>query len=75
MIAPLEVEKMIRKALPGSKVSVADSTGTGDHFDVLVESALFNGKSLIEQHQLVHAALASEMDKRIHAVRIKTQAV
>ena len=75
MISSSEVEVMIRKALPGSKVSVADSTGTGDHFDVLVESALFHGRSLIEQHQLVHAALAPEMDKRIHAVRIKTRVV
>ena len=74
-MAPSEVEAMIRRALPGSKVSVADSTGTGDHFDVLVESSLFKGRSLIEQHQLVHAALAPEMDRRIHAVRIKTRSI
>ena len=67
-----EVEEMIRAALPGAQVRVADMRGTGDHFDIAVASDAFKGKSLVEQHQMVFAALKGEMDRRIHAVQIKT---
>ncbi len=73
MMNPEDVQKMLEKAFPGAWVSVEDMTGTGDHFEIVVTSKVFEGKSLIEQHQVVHAALASEMDKRIHAVKIKTR--
>lgn len=64
---------MILAVMPGSKVEVEDMRGTGDHFDVLVESAAFAGKSLIDQHKMVFAALRPEMDGRIHAVQLKTK--
>lgn len=70
---PEEVQKILEGAFPGAWVSAEDMTGTGDHFEVIVTSKVFEGKSLIEQHKLVHAALAGEMDKRIHAVKIKTR--
>lgn len=73
MMDPQEVQQLIEKAFPGAWVSVEDMTGTGDHFDIVVTSKAFEGKPLIEQHQAVHAALAAEMDKRIHAVKIKTR--
>ena len=73
MMKPEEVQKILENAFPGAWVSVEDMTGTGDHFEIVVTSKIFEGKPLIEQHQAVHAALASEMDKRIHAVKIKTR--
>ena len=48
-------------------------TGTNDHFEIVVTSSVFQGLSLIEQHKVVHAALAGVMDKGIHAVKIKTR--
>ena len=73
MMNPEEVQKILEKAFPGSWVSVEDMTGTNDHFEIVVTSKLFEGKTLIEQHQTVHAALAGYMDKGIHAVKIKTR--
>ena len=73
MMLPDEVQKILESAFPGAWVSVEDMTGTGDHFEIVVTSEVFRGKPLIEQHQTVHAALAGEMDKRIHAVKIKTR--
>ena len=73
MIAPEEVKNMILSALPGSQVAVRDMTGGGDHFDILVVSKKFDGKTLIDQHKMVFAALQSEMDRRIHAVQLKTK--
>ena len=75
MIAPMEIEQMVTAALPGSKVAVRDMTGTGDHFEIHVASAAFAGKPLIEQHRMVMVALEKEMDRRIHAVKIKTQSL
>ena len=73
MMHPEEVQKILERAFPGAWVSVEDMTGTSDHFEIVVTSAVFEGKSLIEQHKIVHAALAGEMDKGIHAVKIKTR--
>ena len=64
---------MILARLPGSRVEVSDLMGTGDHFQVKVESKDFAGKSLMEQHKMVFAILRKEMDDRIHAVQIKTK--
>ena len=68
-----QVKKMICAAFPQSEVEVQDMTGTGDHFEIFVSSRSFAGKSLVEQHQMVHKALESEMDRGIHAVQIKTR--
>ena len=73
MISTDEVKKMILESLPGSRVRVEDSMGTGDHFEVMVESKEFAGKSLIDQHKMVFAVLRREMDGRIHAVQLKTR--
>ena len=51
-----------------------DRTGTGDHFQVTVASARFDGLPLIEQHRLVNDALAAPLaDGTIHELRIKTK--
>jgi acid stress-induced BolA-like protein IbaG/YrbA len=73
MISESEVEKLISAALPGSKVKVTDTTGTGDHFQATVTSELFRGKTLVEQHQMVYAPLKDLMAKNIiHALSLKT---
>ena len=73
MIAPREVEEMILAALPGAKVEVRDMTGGGDHFEILVVWQAFAGKTLLEQHKMVFSAIEKEMDRRIHAVQLKTK--
>ena len=69
-----EIQTTLQKALPGSEVTVRDMTGGGDHFEVILLSPAFRGKMLIEQHQIVHAALEGLKD-RIHALQIKTRAL
>ncbi|HXV18509.1 MAG TPA: BolA family protein [Candidatus Omnitrophota bacterium] len=74
MITPAEIESMIREAMPDARVTVTDMRGTGDHFEIFVQSALFKDKPIIEQHKMVYAVLKKEMDERIHAVQLKTKA-
>ena len=48
----------------------ASSPGTGEsHFSVMVVSEAFAGKSRLERHRLVNAALAEEL-KTVHALAI-----
>lgn len=75
MITPDEIAELIRAALPDATVEASDWSGTGDHYDVRVESAGFLGKALIDQHRIVYAAVdAALKDGRLHAIQIKTQA-
>jgi stress-induced morphogen len=71
MTSPEEIRRSIEAALPGARVSVADSTGAGDHFEVQVSAPAFVGKSLVEQHQLVYGALGQLMPQ-IHALALRT---
>ena len=64
----------IRAALPDAQVELTDLTGTEDHWQATVISSAFAGKSLIERHRMVMAALAVEMKGPIHALTLQVRA-
>ncbi len=73
MINPDEIRSTLEKALPGSTINVQDFTGGGDHYQLLVISSSFEGKGLVEQHQIVYGALKEALgSERIHALALKT---
>jgi len=73
MANPIQVEAMIKAGLPDAQVQVQDLTGGGDHYQVLVVSSAFEGKGLLQQHQLVYGAVKAAMStEEIHALSIKT---
>ncbi len=72
MMTPEEIRSRILEAMPDAQVEVQDLTGGGDHFQVTVVSSGFEGKSLLERHRLVNAALEEEMKGKIHALALKT---
>jgi stress-induced morphogen len=74
-MASAPIETLLKQAFPdASELSVQDRTGGGDHFQVTVASARFEGLSLVEQHKLVYAALAEPLaDGTIHELRISTK--
>ena len=67
-----QVQSLIQKGIKDSKVEVIDTTGTSDHFSVIVISDSFEGLSLIEQHQMVYKSVGNYMTNEIHALEIKT---
>ncbi len=70
---PDRVEEMIKSALADARVEVRDLTGGGDHYEAIVVSSAFEGKSLVKQHQLVYGALQQAMaSEAIHALALKT---
>ncbi|HEY9622091.1 MAG TPA: BolA family transcriptional regulator [Crinalium sp.] len=73
MISPTQVESMIKAAIPDAQVQIQDLTGGGDHYQVLVVSSAFEGKGLVQQHQIVYGAVRDAMStEAIHALSLKT---
>jgi acid stress-induced BolA-like protein IbaG/YrbA len=66
---PEEIQTMIQRGFPDAEVRVS---GDGRHFDAVVVSQAFAGKSLLEQHRLVYATLGDKMGGDIHALTIRT---
>jgi acid stress-induced BolA-like protein IbaG/YrbA len=64
-----EIQALIERGLPGAEVQVS---GDGRHFDAVVISPAFAGKSLLEQHRMVYAALGDKMGGDIHALTMRT---
>jgi len=53
----------------------ASSPGTGmSHFTIKVVSAAFSGKSRLERHRMINAALAEELKGAVHALAIEAHA-
>ena len=67
-----EVRNRIEAALPGSRASVTDLTGGGDHLRAEVQYAGFAGLSRIDQHKLVYEVFGDEIGGPIHALSLKT---
>jgi stress-induced morphogen len=74
MPSPDVVRSRLLAAFPQAKIEVTDLTGTQDHFQALVVSPSFDGKSRVEQHKMVYAALGELMDGPIHALALTTRA-
>ncbi len=65
------IEQLIRDGLPGAEVSVSSDDGV--HFEAIVVSDDFSGKSMISRHRMVYAALGTLMGNEIHALRLQTR--
>ena len=69
-----EIERMIKEAFPDADVSIEDLAGDGDHYAATIKSAAFKGKSRVQQHQMVYAALKGKMGGELHALALTTSA-
>ena len=67
-----EIERLIKEALPDAAVEIRDLAGDGDHYAANVVSSAFKGKSRVQQHQLVYAALKGRMGGELHALALQT---
>ena len=74
MPSPDMLRSRLLAAFPQARVEVTDLTGTQDHFQAVVVAGEFAGKSRVEQHQLVYAALGEWMQGPIHALALTTRA-
>ena len=68
-----DIAAKIRASIPDAVVELKDLTGTSDHWQATIVSTVFAGKSLIQRHRLVMAALAEEMKGPIHALTLEVK--
>ena len=68
-----DIRALIRAALPDAVVTVADTTGGGDHFSATVVSTAFAGLGPVDRHRLVYGALGDAMRGPIHALALVTE--
>jgi acid stress-induced BolA-like protein IbaG/YrbA len=66
---PDDVRRYIAEGL---ECSVLEVSGDGQHFEALIVSPLFEGKRLIQRHQIVYRALGDRMREEIHALSMRT---
>jgi acid stress-induced BolA-like protein IbaG/YrbA len=69
MIQPEQIKSVIEAGLTCDHVEI---TGDGHHFEAVIVSAEFRGKSKVQQHQLVYRALGDRMREEIHALSMRT---
>ncbi|GAB4165920.1 MAG: BolA family transcriptional regulator [Thalassobaculales bacterium] len=68
------LESLIRESFPDAAITIEDLRGDGDHYAATVVSPAFKGKSRVQQHQMVYAALKGRMGGELHALALQTSA-
>jgi acid stress-induced BolA-like protein IbaG/YrbA len=69
MVTPDSIKHGIEAGIACEHVEVA---GDGQHFQAVVVAAAFEGRSRVQRHQMVYAALGDRMREEIHALSMKT---
>jgi acid stress-induced BolA-like protein IbaG/YrbA len=70
MISPEQVQTIIQERLSNAEVKVV---GDGQHFEAIIVSSDFAGKTKVKQHQMVYGVLQDELaTETIHALSLKT---
>ena len=64
-----ELKALIATGITDAEVTVR---GEGDHFEAIVVSQQFAGRSMVQQHQMVYATLGDRMGGEIHALALRT---
>lgn len=67
-----EIVKMIKEGIEGADVAIEDLRGDGDHYAAHVVARAFAGKTRVQQHQMVYAALQGKMGRELHALALTT---
>jgi len=70
---PLEqLTALLQQAFPGDSVRVTSPMGDDNHFQCVIVSERFDGKTPVQRHQMVYAALGDAMREAVHALALKT---
>jgi len=69
MVMPQDIKQWIEQGLEDARVEI---DGDGRHFSAIIVSPVFEGKSSVQQHQLVYGVLGDKMKADIHALSMRT---
>lgn len=68
-----DLEAMVIEAFPEASIKIQDLAGDNDHWALEIISDTFKGKSRIQQHKMVYAALKGKMGGELHALQLTTK--
>lgn len=73
------IKQLLNEALSPESLEIIDNSAAhaghagnqgGGHYHVTIVSPLFEGKSLVQRHQMIYRALGDLMKHKIHALGI-----
>jgi stress-induced morphogen len=67
-----DIEKLIRDAFPDADITMTALADDNDHWAATVKSSAFKGKTRVQQHQMIYAALEGRMGGVLHALSLQT---
>jgi stress-induced morphogen len=70
---PQQIERLIKAHLSDAEITIEDLAGDGDHYKATIISEAFRGKTRVQQHQMVYAALQGNMGGALHALALYTK--
>lgn len=68
MLTPETIKQWLMQGMPEAEIQI---TGDGHHFEAMIISQIFAGKTLLQRQRIVYAALGEKM-QQIHALSMKT---
>lgn len=68
-----ELTDLIKQAFPHANFTLEDLKGDGEHYALTITDSGFAGKSRIDQHKMVYAALQGKMGDELHALAVTTK--
>ncbi len=67
-----ELYEIVKLSFPNATIKIVDLVGDKDHYHIEIIDKIFVEKNKIQQHRIVHKALDSILNNRLHAIEIKT---
>lgn len=71
-IAKEKLEAILKQNFPNAAIEITALVDDGDHYSVAISDKIFVGKSRVEQHKIVNAALGEILGGELHALQVKT---
>jgi len=67
-----QLRETLEEAFQGDTIKLDSPMNDDNHFQCVIVSSRFQGKTMVERHQLVYQALGDAMKEAVHAFALKT---
>jgi len=72
-ISKEELFELLKSGFPDGEIKIDDLAGDDNHYAANIKSSKFKGKTKVQQHQMVYAALKGKMGNELHALALLTE--
>jgi len=72
-ISKEELFNLLKLGFPDGEIRIDDLAGDNNHYAASIKSSKFKGKTKVQQHQMVYAALKGKMGYELHALSLTTK--